>query len=131
VWAGSADEPRYRISASHTDQTVTVYQAYSPRIAGPAARTASFPESWKRDRMTWIKPSFLWMVYRCGRATKPDQETVLAVEMTCDGFEWALRRSCPSHYDARVHPDEVTWKPQLRRSPARARTRDPRLRTCR
>jgi hypothetical protein len=113
------DEPRYRIRALHTDDTVTVYQAYSPRIGGPAARTGRFPASWKRDRMTWIKPSFLWMMYRCGWATKPDQETVLAVEITRDGFEWALRHSCLSHYDAQVHRDEATWKRQLRGSPAR------------
>jgi hypothetical protein len=69
--------------------------------------------------MTWIKPSFLWMMYRCGWATKPDQETVLAVEITRDGFEWALRHSCLSHYDAGVHPNEATWKRRLRQSPAR------------
>lgn len=113
------DEPRYRIRALHTDDTVTVYQAYAPRIGGPAARTGRFPASWKRDRMTWIKPSFLWMMYRCGWATKPDQETVLAVEITRDGFEWALRHSCLSHYDAGVHPNEATWKRRLRQSPAR------------
>lgn len=113
------DEPRFRIRALHTDDTVTVYQAYSPRIGGPAARTGRFPATWKRDRMTWIKPGFLWMMYRCGWATKPDQETVLAVEMTRDGFEWALRHSCLSHYDPMVHPDEATWKQRLRHSPAR------------
>jgi hypothetical protein len=113
------DEPRYRIRALHTDDIVTIYQAYAPRIGGPAARTGRFPASWKRDRMTWIKPSFLWMMYRCGWATKPDQEMVLAVEITRDGFEWALRHSCLSHYDSAVHPDEATWKRQLRQSPAR------------
>jgi len=49
-------EPKYRIRAQHTDTTVTVYQAYSPAIGQPAARTGRFPETWKRDRMTWIKP---------------------------------------------------------------------------
>jgi hypothetical protein len=113
------DGPRYRIRALHTEDTVTVYQAYPPRIGGPAARTGRFPASWKRDRMTWVKPSFLWMMYRCGWATKPDQETVLGVEITRDGFEWALRHSCLSHHDAQVHPDRATWKRQLRHSPAR------------
>ena len=41
--------------------------------------------------MTWIKPSFLWMMYRCGWGLKEGQETVLAVEITREGFEWALR----------------------------------------
>ncbi|MGA5419437.1 DUF4291 domain-containing protein [Streptomyces lavendulocolor] len=113
------DEPKYRIRALHTEDTITVYQAYAPAIGGPAARTGRFPASWKRERMTWIKPSFLWMMYRCGWATKPDQETVLAVEITREGFEWALRHACLSHYVRGFHPDQDTWKRQLRRSPAR------------
>ena len=48
--------------------------------------------------MTWIKPSFLWMMYRCGWGLKEGQETVLAVEITHEGFEWALRNACLSHY---------------------------------
>ncbi|MGQ4428813.1 DUF4291 family protein, partial [Streptomyces violaceoruber] len=41
--------------------------------------------------LTWVKPSFLWMMYRCGWAAKAGQETVLAVEIGREGFEWALR----------------------------------------
>jgi hypothetical protein len=44
----------------------------------------------KFDRMTWVKPSFLWMMYRSDWATKPDQERVLAVSITRDGFEWTV-----------------------------------------
>ncbi|MEU3563453.1 DUF4291 domain-containing protein [Kitasatospora sp. NPDC006786] len=112
-------EPKYQIRALHTASTVTVYQAYSPEIGLPAARDGRFPAVWKRDRMTWIKPSFLWMMYRCGWATKEGQETVLAVEITREGFEWALENSCLSHYKRGLHPDQATWKRELRRSPAR------------
>ncbi|MDE3722045.1 DUF4291 domain-containing protein [Nocardiopsis sp. N85] len=111
--------PRYRIRARHTDTTVTVYQAYAPRLGLPAAREGGFPTAWKRDRMTWIKPSFLWMMYRCGWGLKEDQETVLAVEITRDGFEWALRNACLSHYKADVHADRAAWKRDLRRAPVR------------
>ncbi len=54
--------------------------------------------------MTWIKPSFLWMMYRCGWGTKADQETVLAVEIDRAGFDWALRHACLSHHDAAGTP---------------------------
>ncbi|MCS0638620.1 DUF4291 domain-containing protein [Streptomyces sp. LP05-1] len=114
-----AAEPRYRVRAAHTEHTVTVYQAYSPSIGGPAARTGRFPAAWKRDRMTWVKPSFLWMMYRCGWATKPDQETVLAVEIRRDGFEWALRHACLSHHVPALHGDQAAWKQRLREAPAR------------
>ncbi|WP_017597552.1 DUF4291 domain-containing protein, partial [Nocardiopsis lucentensis] len=70
-------------------------------------------------RMSWIKPSYLWMAYRCGWGRKKDQETVLAVEVTRAGFEWALRNACLSHFDPRVHPDRDAWRERLRTSPAR------------
>ncbi len=112
-------EPRFRVRAHHTESTVTVYQAYRPEIGRAAARNGRFPSSWSRDRMTWIKPSFLWMMYRCGWATKENQETVLAVEITRDGFTWALRHACLSHYVPALHGDQATWKRQLRTAPAR------------
>ncbi|KUL34706.1 hypothetical protein ADL22_29890 [Streptomyces sp. NRRL F-4489] len=124
-------EPARRVRALHTDETVTVYQAYAPALGLPAARDGRFPPAWKRERMTWIKPSFLWMMYRCGWATKPDQETVLAVEITRAGFDEALRRACLSHYVPGLHPDRGAWQRALRRSPARVQwdpERDLRLR---
>ncbi|MFD5242096.1 DUF4291 domain-containing protein [Streptomyces tendae] len=69
--------------------------------------------------MTWIKPSFLWMMYRCGWATKEGQETVLAVEIDREGFEWALRNACLSSYRPGVHSDRATWQRELKRSPTR------------
>jgi hypothetical protein len=112
-------EPKHQIRALHTDSTVTVYQAYAAEIGLPAAREGRFPAVWQRDRMTWIKPSFLWMMYRCGWATKEGQETVLAVEITREGFEWALKHACLSHYEPGLHADRATWKRQLKRAPAR------------
>ncbi|MEV4127237.1 DUF4291 domain-containing protein [Nocardia sp. NPDC049707] len=113
------EEPQHRIRALHTASTVTVYQAYSPVIGRPAIRDGAFPATWKRDRMTWIKPSFLWMMYRCGWGTKPDQETILAVEISRNGLEWALRHACLSSYEPGLHPDRSAWQRQLKRSPAR------------
>ncbi|MFD4532132.1 DUF4291 domain-containing protein [Kitasatospora sp. NPDC058397] len=112
-------EPKHRIRALHTATTVTVYQAYAPEIGLPAAQDGHFPAAWKRDRMTWIKPSFLWMMYRCGWAGKEGQETVLAIEITREGFEWALANACLAHYEHGLHPDRATWKRQLKRAPAR------------
>ncbi|MEV6790569.1 DUF4291 domain-containing protein [Streptomyces sp. NPDC051320] len=114
-----AAEPAHRIRALRTDSTITVYQAYPPAIGLPAARDGRFPAAWKRDRMTWIKPSFLWMMYRCGWAAKEGQETVLAVEIDRAGFDWALRHACLSAYDRRLHPDRATWQRDLKRAPAR------------
>ncbi|CAL9510344.1 hypothetical protein SUDANB106_03648 [Streptomyces sp. enrichment culture] len=113
------EEPQHRIRALHTVSTVTVYQAYPPEIGVPAVRQGRFPTAWKRDRMTWVKPSFLWMMYRSGWGTKTGQETVLAVEVTRDGFEWALRHACLSSYVRGLHSDRSTWQRQLKRAPTR------------
>jgi hypothetical protein len=113
------EEPQRGIRAVHSESTITVYQAYSPEIGLAAVREGRFPAAWKRDRMTWVKPSFLWMMYRCGWAAKPGQETVLAVEITRDGFEWALRNACLSSYVRGLHPDLSTWQRELKRSPTR------------
>lgn len=114
-----AQLPTHQIRAVHTDTTVTVYQAYTPSIGIPAARDGRFPAAWKRDRMTWIKPSFLWMAYRCGWGLKEGQETVLAVEISREGFVWALRNACLSHYVRGLHLDRAAWQRELKRAPAR------------
>jgi hypothetical protein len=124
-------DPACEVRARHTDTTITVYQAYPPVIGEPAARDGRFPAAWKRDRMTWVKPSFLWMMYRCGWATKEGQETVLAVEITRDGFDRALRSACLSHYVPGLHGNHDAWRQDLKRSPARVQwdpERDLRLR---
>jgi hypothetical protein len=111
--------PARQIRARYTADTITVYQAYPPQIAQPAVVAGRFVTPFKRDRMTWIKPSFLWMMYRCGWADKPGQERVLSIEITRDGFEWALARACLSHYDRDLHGDKATWSRQLKASPVR------------
>ncbi|MFD8299802.1 DUF4291 domain-containing protein [Streptomyces bauhiniae] len=112
-------EPKFRIRAAHTPTTITVYQAYRPEIGVPAARAGRFPAAWSRSRMTWIKPSFLWMMYRCGWGTKEGQETVLAVEITRTGFEWALRNACLSHHVPELHGTPADFRRALREAPAR------------
>jgi hypothetical protein len=111
--------PARQIRARYSAESITVYQAYAPEIAEPAVASGRFVPPFKRDRMTWIKPSFLWMMYRCGWAAKPGQERVLAVEITRAGFEWALARACLSHYDRDLHGNKATWSRQLKTSPVR------------
>ncbi len=109
--------PYRQIRAAFTDECVTVYQAYDPAIADPAIAAQRFVPPFKRERMTWIKPSFLWMMYRCGWATKPGQTRVLAIDIRRDGFEWALEHSCLSH--PADGADHGMWKRRLRESPVR------------
>jgi hypothetical protein len=109
-----------QIRAVFDDKTITVYQAYNKAIAESAVKHQTFVSPpFKMDRMTWIKPSFLWMMYRSGWATKPDQKHILAIKITREGFEWALQNACLSHFDPDVHESREAWKEQLQNSPVR------------
>ncbi|GAA1370704.1 DUF4291 domain-containing protein [Streptomyces beijiangensis] len=107
------------VRAAFTESTVTVYQAYPAAIADPAVEAGTFVSPFKVERMTWIKPSFLWMMYRSGWAEKPGQERVLAVEITRAGFEWALGHASLSHFDRTVHSAKEDWRAELKESPVR------------
>jgi hypothetical protein len=109
-----AGAPERQVRALFDDETITVYQAYAPQVAEAALAAGTFVAPFKRDRMTWIKPSFLWMMHRSGWATKPGQERVLAVRISRDGFEWALRHASLSHDAANTgaRPVRVQWDPE-------------------
>ena len=109
--------PTYEIRADYDDTSIVVYQAYPEAIALPAVRNNRFVPPFSVNRMTWIKPSFRWMAYRCGYGRKPGQERILAIDITRDGFEWALAHAALSH--PRRDQDKTAWKQQLKTSPVR------------
>ncbi|MGW5331289.1 DUF4291 domain-containing protein [Streptomyces bauhiniae] len=115
----SSEFPERQVRAAFDEGVITVYQAYDERIAVPALRAGTFVDPFRLTRMTWIKPSFLWMMYRCGWAAKPDQERVLALDITREGFEWALANACLSHFDRARFATEADWREALRASPVR------------
>lgn len=112
-------QPYRQIRANFTESTITVYQAYPAVIGIPALRAGRFVPPFKIGRMTWIKPSFLWMMYRCGWGRKPDQEVVLAIEITRSGFESALAHSSLSHFEAETYATEEEWEKCKAASPVR------------
>ncbi len=111
--------PEHIIKASYSDSSIRVYQAYSPEIALPALRTGRFVSPFKLTRMTWIKPSFNWMMYRSGYATKPGQEVVLGIDITRQGFEWALEHSTLSTFTPAIHTSFDEWQKLLKTKPVR------------
>lgn len=69
--------------------------------------------------MTWIKPSFLWMMYRSDWTQGTGQERVLAIRMSRAGFEWVLEHSCLSHFEPNIHGTADKWLKTLRSCPVR------------
>src|SRR5690349_24563916 len=85
------------IVAQYDAESVCVYQAYRPSIAQYAVDHQKFggPE-FGYSRMSWIKPNFLWMMYRCGWASKDGQERVLAVRLWRAFFDELLMEAAAS-----------------------------------
>ncbi len=108
------------IRAKYDDKTITVYQAFNRQIAKSATNTQTFVSPpFKMNRMTWIKPSFLWMMYRSGWASKENQEHILAIKIKREGWEWALKNSCLTHYSQNIYSSEKEWRDILSKSPVR------------
>jgi hypothetical protein len=98
------------IRACYDRDSITVYQAYAREIGGPAAENGTFVPPFSRRRMTWIKPSFLWMMARSDWARRPNQEMVLAVRISRQGWEEALSLAVPTDPDRRVFRDSAEWR---------------------
>ncbi|MEV0370382.1 DUF4291 domain-containing protein [Streptomyces sp. NPDC050636] len=107
--------PQHQIRADHDAGTVVVYQAYPPSVADPALRAGRFVPPFSFHRMTWIKPSFRWLMHRSNWAQKPGQQRVLAVRIAREGWEEALSQGVLTTADpgdvarAAVH---VQWDPE-------------------
>lgn len=102
-----------RILATYDETTIRIYQAYNNRIADEALKLGRFGNSFKMDRMTWIKPSFLWMMYRSGWGTKIDQERILAIDITREGFDNIILNAVLSTYNEKVYCTHNEWKDKL------------------
>ena len=104
--------PERQIRASYNNKTIRVYQAYNKSIANAALKKGTLmAPPFKMDRMTWIKPSFLWMMYRCGWGFKDKgQEYILGIDISIKGFNWALKHACLSKFVPHLHEDYESWK---------------------
>ena len=110
---------RKQVYAHYDERTIRVYQAYGDAIADSALAHGKFhAPPFKLERMTWIKPSFLWMMYRAGWGYKDEnQKRILAIDITHEGFAWALHHACLSHAPAGM--DAATWQYIKARCPVR------------
>ncbi|UGT43587.1 DUF4291 domain-containing protein [Nocardia yamanashiensis] len=101
---------QYEIRADFDRDTIVVYQAFGEAIAGPAVAAQRFVEPFSINRMTWIKPSFRWLMQRSNWARKPGQERILAVRITRAGWEAALGQGVLTSPERRVYADAVQWR---------------------
>ena len=113
-----ADEDRH-ILAHYDEETIVVYQAYRPSIGHHAITHQRFGGDFSMSRMTWIKPNFMWMMYRCGWAQKEGQEVVLAVHLRREAFDRYLRDAVHSRFMPERYSSAEAWQERTRHSSVR------------
>lgn len=109
----------YHIMAQYDDEKIIVYQSYRKEIGEFAVKNQFFGGAFSLDRMTWIKPNFLWMMYRNGWGTKEGQEVVLAIHLKREAFEKYLQNAVYSSYAIEFEVSYEEWQSQVKSSSVR------------
>lgn len=94
------------IFAQYDRQCIRVYQAYNSAIAKEAVALQTFGENFNLNRMTWIKPSFLWLMYRSNWGTKKNQECILAIDVYQSVFNELLQKAVLTSPDSASYTGE-------------------------
>lgn len=103
----------YEIRADYNADTIVVYQAYSSTIADAALENGTFVEPFSFYRMTWIKPSFLWLMERSNWGRKSGQERILAVQIQRAGWDKALSLGVLTHPEPAIHGSHTQWQAEF------------------
>jgi hypothetical protein len=99
----------HEIRADYDRDTIVIYQAYSDVIADAALSAGRFVAPFSFHRMTWIKPSFLWLMHRSNWGQKSGQQRILAVRMTRLGWEKALSMAVHTSFEPSVFASPDDW----------------------
>lgn len=109
-----------QIIGQYNQKWIVVYQAFNPSISDYAVKHQRFGgEHYSFNRMSWIKPNFLWMMYRAGWASKPNQERILALWVDREKFDYILSQAVHSTFITEVYRREEHWKKALAESEVR------------
>ncbi len=100
----------FEIRADYNQHTITVYQAYNDAIADVAVRDGRFGAPFSFNRMTWIKPSFMWMMERSNWGLKKDQQHILAIRIKRTFFDTLLEQAVLTTPKAHVYPHAGIWE---------------------
>lgn len=98
------------ILANYDENSISVCQAYRPAIADYAVKHQKFGGEFSFTRMSWIKPNFLWMMYRAGWATKEGQERILEIRLKQSFFDEILAGAVPSKFVSSEFVSQEDWK---------------------
>lgn len=99
---------------------IIVYQAFNSQIVDYAIACQRFGgPAYSFSRMSWIKPNFLWMMYRAGWASKENQQRILAIEISLKNFETLLTKAVYSSFQPDIYATKEKWEASLINSEVR------------
>jgi hypothetical protein len=101
------------IRADDDRDTIVIYQAYSSVIADAALKAGRFVPPFSFHRMTWIKPSFLWLMHRSNWGHKSGQQRVLAIRLARTAWERALSLAVLTSFVPGVFASPDEWAEQF------------------
>lgn len=107
----------YEVRANYQERTIVMYQAYNAKIADIALKSQRFETPFSFHRMTWLKPSFLWLMHRSQWGQKSNQQRILAVHITRVGWERALALGILTHPEPSVFPVASEWAAAFQNAP--------------
>ena len=97
--------------AEFDNEGVYFYQAYNDEIADFALENQTFGgPSFNPNRMTWIKPSFAWVLYRSGYGSKPNQTRVLKIKLSHEILANLLNK-CACGHGGGGTKGRIQWDP--------------------
>lgn len=114
--------PKYgkQIIGQLDGENIIVYQAFNANIAEYAVKNQKFGgEYYSFTRMSWIKPGFLWMMYRAGWASKEHQQKILAIMLPISHFKTILSNATISSYTDELFESHDEWKNELEKTEVR------------
>jgi hypothetical protein len=107
---GSWPKSGRHILAQADADSVVVYQAYRSSIGEFAIAHGYFGGEFSYSRMSWIKPNFLWMMYRSGWGMKAGQEVTLAIRIRRPFFDRLLAQAVESTFTDSQYPTRTEWE---------------------
>jgi hypothetical protein len=101
-------------------KNIIVYQAFNSLIADYAVKHQKFGgEHYSFTRMSWIKPGFLWMMYRAGWASKEHQQRILAITLPLEHFKTVLNNATISSFAHNIYSTHELWQSELEKTEGR------------
>ena len=109
------------ILAQYDDERVVVYQAFNRITAAHAVEHQRLGgPRYSFSRMSWIKPNFLWMMYRCDWLRRDaEQQNVLAIWIDRSFFDELLAAAVASKWYPERYDTRDDWQAAVKRSEVR------------